>query len=209
MHTVMLDVDGVLLDWDLGLKTYMSELGFKIPNAWHMKVVHRDEWIKQFNLEPEVYHVYVEGFCRSLQIERLQPNYDAVKQVNRLRENGWRMIICTMLGTNKLQQEARVRNLKSVFGDVFEAYHFLDYRDFREMDEDQQSAYVTKAKLMDSIYGNRIDVIVDDSASIINQFAAHPNNFAQRCLFHNKHDVRGEPECRKHRVITSLGQLLD
>lgn len=203
MKTIMLDVDGVLLDWNLGLIKYMRDLGYKIPDQWWDQIVHEVEWLEQFGFTAQEYRRYVEGFCRSLEIAYLEPNGDAVRAVRDMRDDGVRMIICTMLGTNHRQTAARIFNLQNVFGSVFEAYHFVDYRDYREPGF---NLHETKAKLLMREYGTRIDAIVDDSATIIDQFAEqYPT--AQRILKHNAHDLRGERQCSFHQKVTSLSEL--
>lgn len=111
------DVDGVLLDWDMGMEYYIKEnTNFDITQDIRgFKKMH--EWLKCE--EEEVAHL-VDEFHRSESYSRLPAFEDAVDVVKNLKDDGWRFVAITANSKDKHIRRLRRENIEKFFPDTFE-----------------------------------------------------------------------------------------
>jgi len=120
---IVTDVDGVLLNWEDAFQIWMQHQGFEKVKK-HKFIYNAAE---QFGLEKDEGKKWVRIFNQSAAIGFLPPLRDAQEIVKLLNNNyGYRFVICTSLSLDKAAQELRTRNLKKIFGDVFEEFVYLD-----------------------------------------------------------------------------------
>ncbi len=120
---IVTDVDGVLLNWEDAFQVWMQHQGFEKVKK-HKFIYNAAE---QFGLSLGEGKKWVRLFNQSAAIGFLPPLRDAQEIVKLLNNNyGYRFVICTSLSLDKAAQELRTRNLKKIFGDVFEEFVYLD-----------------------------------------------------------------------------------
>ena len=111
--TILIDCDGVVLNWEYAFDIFMEEFGFKrvegsqfiydISQRYGVEKAQGKKLIKQFN--------------ESAAIGYLPPLRDAVHYVTKLADEGWDFHAITSLSTNKYAQKLRKRNLEKLFGE--------------------------------------------------------------------------------------------
>ena len=111
--TILVDCDGVVLNWEYAFDIFMEEHGFKkveganaiynIGERYGIDIVQGRKLIKIFN--------------ESAAMGYLPPLRDAVEYVTRMADEGWRFIAITSLSTNRFAQKLRKRNLAKLFGE--------------------------------------------------------------------------------------------
>lgn len=116
---IIVDCDGVLLDWAYAFDVWMREHGYKrISNTNH----YYDQDLR--------YGISKDDACR--QIKKFNesgcvgfiPAYkDAVQYVTKLHDDGWKFEVISSLDSDKYAQKLREENLIHLFGDVFD---FID-----------------------------------------------------------------------------------
>lgn len=116
---IILDCDGVLLDWAYAFDVWMVEHGYsKISNTnqyyeqtrrYGISHVEAVSQIKKFNESGCV------GFIPAFR--------DSVEYVTKLSELGWKFEVISCLDKDKYAQKLRQKNLLHLFGDVFD---FID-----------------------------------------------------------------------------------
>ena len=116
---IILDCDGVLLDWAYAFDVWMVEHGYsKISNTnqyyeqtrrYGISGVEAVSQIKRFNESGCV------GFIPAFR--------DSVEYVTKLNELGWKFEVISCLDKDKYAQKLRQKNLLHLFGDVFD---FID-----------------------------------------------------------------------------------
>ena len=120
---IVTDVDGVLLNWEDAFQVWMEHQGFK--KVKNYKLIYNAS--EQFGLTLEEGRKWVKIFNQSAAIGFLPPLRDAQEIVSLLHNNhGYRFAVCTSLSKDKSAQALRTRNLKKIFGDVFEEFVYLD-----------------------------------------------------------------------------------
>ena len=125
---VLLDCDGVLLDWDLGIQQYAQT---QQPHVWdgdHMDD-HAYDIASRLNITPEAAQELIWNFHHSKAYTQLPPMPGAVKAVKELHKF-CNLVIITACGTQDQIVKSRKHNLSLVFGDVFTHIHCTD--DFSE-----------------------------------------------------------------------------
>lgn len=119
---IVTDVDGVLLNWEDAFHVWMEHQGFKKVKDYKL-LYHASE---QFGLSMEEGSKWIQLFNQSAAIGFLPPLRDAQEIVRLLNKNhGYRFVVCTSLSTDKNAQALRTRNLKKIFGDVFDEFVYL------------------------------------------------------------------------------------
>lgn len=119
---ILVDCDGVLLDWQYGFFRWMKQHGYK-------PVVHGEYDIaKTFDLEPEYAKTLVRNFNESAAMGWLPQFKDAVKYVRKLHEEHGFIFHCiTSLSLDEYAGKLRKKNLEALFGKtVFEKIQCLD-----------------------------------------------------------------------------------
>lgn len=115
---ILVDCDGVLLDWEWAFNVWMQERGYvQRPNAKDYYTIH-----DQFeNLTWTEAKKFTRLFNESAAIGFLPPLRDSVYWVRRLNEEfGYRFHCITSLSTDKNAQKLRKMNLEKYYGSVFD-----------------------------------------------------------------------------------------
>lgn len=116
-RVILTDCDGVLLRWEESFDKFMASKGMPcLPNmeAEYSLAI-------RYGIPPEV-SVYplLQEFVEGPAIERLDPYADSVKYVAKLAALGFRFIVISSISSSSLSRYYRMRNLQTVFGDVFD-----------------------------------------------------------------------------------------
>jgi len=121
---ILVDCDGVLLNWEFAFKIFMNKKGYKVVNP-------------DLKLEYGVQHLYaisneekdrlIHEFNDSSAMGFLPPLRDAVQYVQKLhREEGYMFHVITSMSDDRNAQKLRKMNLRKAFGkDVWDGFTFL------------------------------------------------------------------------------------
>jgi len=120
--TILVDADGVLLDWVYSYKGWMNRHGYEVVND---NVYHMDQC---YGLERAEGKRLCRMFNESAWIRKIPPLRDSVKYIKKLHEEyGYVFRVISSLSEDQYAQHLRIKNLRELFGDtVFESYTFLD-----------------------------------------------------------------------------------
>lgn len=113
---ILVDCDGVLVDWDAAFDQFMVDKSItRQPNADDKYNI-----AERYNISYQQGYDSVCEFNQSWRIEFLTPFKDSVMYVKKLAEHGFRFVVISSLGDNPSSKVRRVSNLKTLFGDVFD-----------------------------------------------------------------------------------------
>lgn len=121
---ILVDADGVLLNWEYAFDIYLQQHGFgKVEGAEFEYDIG-----KRYGIDYEQGKKLIKIFNESAAIGFLPPHRDAMFYVKRLHEEHGFIFHCiTSLSKDKNAQELRKMNLRKLFGETaFEKFVFLD-----------------------------------------------------------------------------------
>ena len=116
---IIVDCDGVLLDWAYAFDVWMYEQGYE-------RLDDTDEYYDQslrYGIDRRIANNQVKKFNESGCVGFIPAYRDAVEYVNKLYYRGWRFEVISCLDKDKYAQKLRAKNLRHLFGDVFD---FID-----------------------------------------------------------------------------------
>jgi FMN phosphatase YigB (HAD superfamily) len=112
---ILVDCDGVLLDWKYGFYEWMREKGYREVNEDVYDIS------ATFGIEKSFAQGLVRQFNESARIGHLQAFRDSIKYVKRLHSEGYVFHCITSLSTDPYAGKLRQSNLDRIFGEgVFE-----------------------------------------------------------------------------------------
>src|SRR5210317_1071902 len=119
---ILVDCDGVLLDWEYAFDYWMKRHGYVKVNSDVYDMAHAYKMPKG-----EIKRL-IRMFNESASIRKLPPLRDAMKYVKKLHEeHGFIFHAITSLSNDQYAQHLRTKNLRELFGEtVFERYVYLD-----------------------------------------------------------------------------------
>jgi FMN phosphatase YigB (HAD superfamily) len=119
---ILTDCDGVLCDWVTAFNEFMARKGYPcLPNMeaeYNLALRH--------NQPPEIVGPLMREFIESPIIGELTPYADSVKYVKKLADLGFRFIVVTSIGTSEACHHYRSKNLRELFGDVFDEVNCIE-----------------------------------------------------------------------------------
>lgn len=121
---ILVDADGVLLDWEYAFDVYLQTHGFNKVEGGQFKY----DIGKRYGIDREQGKKLIKIFNESAHIGFLPPLRDAMFYVKRLHEEHGYVFHCiTSLSKDENPQELRKMNLRKLFGaTAFEKFVFLD-----------------------------------------------------------------------------------
>jgi len=121
---ILVDCDGVLLDWEYAFDVYLQTHGFNKVEGGNRKY----DIGKRYGIDREQGKKLIKIFNESAHIGFLPPLRDAMYYVKRLHEEHGYVFHCiTSLSRDENAQELRRMNLRKLFGKTaFERFVFLD-----------------------------------------------------------------------------------
>ena len=118
---ILVDCDGVLLDWKYAFYKYMNENGYTVIEESQYDIA------KTFGIDKQQARILVRQFNESARIGFLPGLRDAIKYVKKLHSEGYVFHCITSLSTDYYAGKLREQNLERLFGkDVFERVVCLD-----------------------------------------------------------------------------------
>jgi FMN phosphatase YigB (HAD superfamily) len=123
-NLILVDADGVLLNWEWAFDTWMNEHGHHKQEGSQFKY----DIGKRYGIDSETGKKLIKTFNESAAIGFLPPLRDAMYYVRRLHEEHGYVFHCiTSLSLDKNAQKLRRMNLEKLFGEtVFEEIICLD-----------------------------------------------------------------------------------
>jgi hypothetical protein len=118
---ILTDVDGVLLDWENSFHDWMRTRGY-IGNDVNY---HYDLHV-HYNMQKDEIKEHIVEYNASAWMCCLPPIRDAVEGVKTLSDMGFRFGAITSLSSDPYAAKLRDRNLRELFGDVWEFIICLD-----------------------------------------------------------------------------------
>ena len=119
---IVVDCDGVLLDWEHSFKLWMKEKGYEAKNDVEYSMA------KCYEMEKPEMKKLIRHFNESATMCCLPPLRDAVKYVRKIHEElGYVFHCVTSMTLDRHANKLREQNLSNLFGETaFEKVHCLD-----------------------------------------------------------------------------------
>ena len=119
---IVVDCDGVLLDWEHSFKLWMKEKGYEVKNDVEYSMA------KSYEMEKPDMKKLIRHFNESATMCCLPPLRDAVKYVRKIHEElGYVFHCVTSMTLDRHANKLREQNLSNLFGETaFEKVHCLD-----------------------------------------------------------------------------------
>lgn len=117
---ILMDVDGVLLEWEQAFDSWMSNQGYTKTSKDSYDVG------SHYDLSEEARQLLIQIFNESASMRYLEPIDGAVEYVKRLQQDGNTIHLITSQSLLPMANRARQDNLKELFGDIFDKIVFLD-----------------------------------------------------------------------------------
>jgi len=119
---ILTDADGVLFDWITGFNLWMEGKGYTRLYGFE-RYYTIEKW---YNISRGKAMNLVATYNSSAAIGCLPAYLDSVKYVKKLHDNhGYKFVVITAFGDDEYAIKLRKRNLRKVFGDVFEEILFV------------------------------------------------------------------------------------
>jgi FMN phosphatase YigB (HAD superfamily) len=116
---ILVDCDGVLVDWESKFRDWMQQRGFRARDC-HDACYEVSE--RFHDVDPELGRQLIKYFNESAAVRFMQPLRDSVYWVKRLNwKMGYRFRVITSLSRDADAQALREQNLRDLFGDVFDS----------------------------------------------------------------------------------------
>ena len=112
---IIVDCDGVLLDWAYAFDVWMAEQGFQ-------RIVNTDQYYDQsirYSITSDEAFRQIKRFNESGCVGFIPALRDSVEYVTKLNRLGWDFEVISCLDKDKYAQKLREKNLRHIFGDVF------------------------------------------------------------------------------------------
>lgn len=121
---ILVDVDGVLLDWEYAFSMWMKKHGYGVQPGFE----HDYHVGKRYGLGSLEKERLVRMFNESAWIRKLPPLRDSIKYVKKLhQDHGYVFRVISSLSNDYYAQHLRTKNLIEMFGPtVFESFTYLD-----------------------------------------------------------------------------------
>ena len=113
---IITDCDGVLLDWAYAFDVWMGQHG-------HKRLKNTDQYYYQdlrYGISMEESIRYIQDFNESGCVGFIPAYKDSVEYVTKLNKLGYRFEVISCLAQDKYSQKLREKNLRHLFGDVFD-----------------------------------------------------------------------------------------
>jgi FMN phosphatase YigB (HAD superfamily) len=119
---ILTDVDSCLLDWFAGFDNWMISQGYVVNRNSHMYSL-EDRYDR--GLTKDNINSLIQEFNESTMFGELPPMLDSVENVRKLVADGFRFIAVTSMGVDDVAVARRYKNLRNVFGDIFDEIHCI------------------------------------------------------------------------------------
>lgn len=143
---ILLDVDGVLLDYDKAFESYygLNDIALKPTYLYS----------ERYGIEESLIIEMVNEFNESNAFSRIKPFANSEKAISSFVQNGHELFIISSCGLSSKTYELRKDNLITTFGDVFSDFHLIDYHKskFNELEKYKDS----EAFWIDDVYHHYI-----------------------------------------------------